>query len=47
MATTCYGIDRLINKPVKITGDIPEDLKLKDKCIYKDEDGKQMVATIL
>lgn len=47
MSTICYWIDRLINKPVKITGKLPDDLKAKDMCIYKDEDGKEMVATIL
>ena len=47
MSKICYWIDRLINKPVKITGEFPDDLKAKDMCIYTDEDGKEMVATIL
>jgi len=47
MSKTIYAIDRLINKPVAIQGEISDELHSKDMCIYKDEDGKEMVAEIL
>ncbi len=42
-----YAIDRLINKPVRISCTQETVCTPKQRIIYKDEKGKDMVATVL
>lgn len=45
--TVLYVLDRLINKPVKVEGKIPTDIQAKEKIVYKDEKGKEMLGIVL
>ena len=40
---TIYVLDWLINKPVAVTGTDLDDYKAKQRIVYKDNEGKEMV----
>lgn len=42
-----YVLDWLINKPVRLTGTIPEGVSYGHKVVYKDDEGQQMVGVVL
>jgi cell fate regulator YaaT (PSP1 superfamily) len=42
-----YVIDRLINKPVLLTGTIPSDVTYGQKVVYLDDEKKQQVGIVL
>ncbi len=44
---TIYVLDWLNTKPVKLTGELPPDLKPKDRIVYQDSEWKEMVGTLL
>ena len=42
-----YVLDRLINKPVRLTGKLPDHCTYGDKVVYTDHEGKSMVGIVL
>ena len=42
-----YVLDRLINKPVRLSGSVPETVKYWHRVIYKDDEWQQMVGIVL